>query len=322
MHEKILNNADFPNKKKLWLTALKISISILFIFFLINYVEYDKVITLLASANIFFVFIALILMIPNIFYQFKKWELLVNNLLKEKSRKRILISLFHGFAAGITTPVRTGEYFGRAIMFKEKPLSQIVIATAIDKFIMMILVVFVGSIASLLYLVTIGVTSQVIIILAIIWILLFTIFFFILNSPEYRKKIIPKSVRKFKYVESIIQKLRFLKNVDKELIKKLGTFTIAAYSVYILQFGILLLAFSSEGNLINAVWCGSLVMFTKTIIPAISFGDLGIREGAAVLFSPALGFTEAAALNAALGLFFINLFLPSVVGFILSFRKY
>ncbi len=322
MHENNINNAAYPKSKKLWLTAFKITISILFIIFLIKYVDYEKALSLLTRANILFVLIAISLMAPNIFYQFKKWELLVNNLLEEKNKKKILISLFHGFAAGITTPVRSGEYFGRAVIFKEKTISQIVIATAIEKFMMMILVIFIGSITSLLYLIKIGTASHIIIIFAALLLLLFLIFFLILNSSGSWRKIIPKSARKFKFVEKIIEKLRFLNNVDRQLIKKLGIFTMAAYSVYIFQFGLLLIAFSSEGNLINAVWCGSLVMFAKTIIPAIGFGDLGIREGAAVLLSPALGFTEAAALNAALGLFFINLFFPSVIGFILSFRKY
>ncbi|MCO6472707.1 MAG: lysylphosphatidylglycerol synthase domain-containing protein [Melioribacteraceae bacterium] len=322
MHEKTLHNTAYPKSKKLWLTVLKITFSIFFIFFLINYVEYDKVVTILGKANILYILIVIILMATNIYYQFKKWELLVNNLIKEKSKKKILVSLFHGFAAGITTPVRSGEYFGRAIIFKEKPLSQIIIATAIEKFIMMILVVFVGSIISLLYLVTIGIATYLIIIIAVIAIILFALFAQILNSPGSWKKIIPHRIRKFKFVEDIMEKLQFLKNVNKKLIIKLVIFTVAAYFIYILQFGILLLSFSSEGNLINALWCGSLVMFVKTIIPAVGIGDLGIREGAAVFFSPALGFTEAAALNAALGLFFVNLFLPSVVGFILSFRKY
>lgn len=322
MKEEAINTLTFRQSRKLFLTALKFAISILFIFFLINYVDYDVVLNLFINANHSLVIIAFVLTAINIFFQFKKWELLVKNLIGEENKKKILISLFHGFAAGISTPIRTGEYFGRAIVFKDKPISQIVIATAIDKFFMMMLVLFVGSITALFYLKSIGVTYYITFSLALVLMLLFILVVFLFNSPVLWKSIIPERIRKFKYFSQIKVSIQFLENVDKKFAVKLSLFTLYAYSIYIIQFGILMIAFFGGGSFLNAVWCGTLVMFAKTIIPAFGFGDLGIREGAAVFFSPVLGYTEAAGLNAALALFFMNLLIPSIVGFILALKKY
>lgn len=62
-------------------------------------------------------------------------------------------------------------------------------------------------------------------------------------------------------------------------------------------------------------------MFAKTIIPPVSFAELGIREGASVFFLTYFGETQAVAFNASIFLFMINVLLPSLVGLIFFFRK-
>jgi uncharacterized membrane protein YbhN (UPF0104 family) len=57
----------------------------------------------------------------------------------------------------------------------------------------------------------------------------------------------------------------------------------------------------------------SAMMFAKSLLP-ISIGDLGIREAGSIYFFSLYGISQAAALNASLLLFFINIFIPSVLG--------
>jgi uncharacterized membrane protein YbhN (UPF0104 family) len=58
----------------------------------------------------------------------------------------------------------------------------------------------------------------------------------------------------------------------------------------------------------------ALVFFAKSAIPQVTLGDLGVREGAAVFFLAAYGVGPAAALDASLALFGLNLLLPALVG--------
>jgi uncharacterized membrane protein YbhN (UPF0104 family) len=55
------------------------------------------------------------------------------------------------------------------------------------------------------------------------------------------------------------------------------------------------------------------MMLAKSIFP-ISIADIGIREAGSVYFFALLGISSAAAFNASMVLFLINILLPSVVG--------
>ena len=71
----------------------------------------------------------------------------------------------------------------------------------------------------------------------------------------------------------------------------------------------------------RALWAGvALVFFAKSAIPQVTLGDLGVREGAAVFFLGAYGVAPAAALDASLALFALNLVLPSLAGVPLLLR--
>ena len=81
------------------------------------------------------------------------------------------------------------------------------------------------------------------------------------------------------------------------------------------------MAFTNHFSIINYIWAGILVMFAKTIIPAISFGDLGIREGASVYFIKQVGEAAAAGFNASIFLFLINILFPALTGLILLIKR-
>jgi uncharacterized membrane protein YbhN (UPF0104 family) len=93
------------------------------------------------------------------------------------------------------------------------------------------------------------------------------------------------------------------------------------YLCYLIQYVILVSAFSHNDNFIDYFWAGNLLMFSKTIIPPVSFGELGIREGASVFFIQQFGENASVGFNASIFLFFINVLLPALVGLILIFRK-
>ena len=60
----------------------------------------------------------------------------------------------------------------------------------------------------------------------------------------------------------------------------------------------------------------------KTLLP-VSFGDLGVRESAAIYFFAQFGISRAAAFNASFLLFLINLLIPSLAGLlIILFNRY
>jgi Uncharacterised protein family (UPF0104). len=69
----------------------------------------------------------------------------------------------------------------------------------------------------------------------------------------------------------------------------------------------------SKISLLHAFIGTSAMMFVKSLLP-ISIGDLGIREAGSIFFFSTYGISQAAALNASLLLFLINIFIPSIIG--------
>ena len=232
-----------------------------------------------------------------------------------------MISLFQGFAAGAFTPFRLGEYFGRAFLFKEKTLLKVTVATLIDKFFPLSIVAFAGALSSILFLhfyydVTIYITAA-------LFIVVFTLFYLLmllLIDPEFWNNFLFNKIRKSRYYK-FFSKMNFIKNLDKNYSLKMFSISILFYLCFTTQFVILISAFSNQFNFVNFYWAAILVMFTKTFFPAISLSEIGIREGASVFFLGQMGVNAAAAFDAAIFLFFINILIPSLIGLALLFKK-
>jgi uncharacterized membrane protein YbhN (UPF0104 family) len=89
--------------------------------------------------------------------------------------------------------------------------------------------------------------------------------------------------------------------------------SVAFYLVFIAQF-VLLLQAMGGGATLGICAGAATVMFLKTVIPPLTFGELGIREGVAVFVFAPLGFRAGAAFDASLLLFALNVLLPAIAG--------
>ncbi len=92
------------------------------------------------------------------------------------------------------------------------------------------------------------------------------------------------------------------------------------FGVFSTQFVLLVRAFDATTGLGWAAVGVAMVFFAKSAVPAVTLGDLGVREGAAVFFLGALGVPAAAAFDASLALFGVNLLLPALAGLPLVVR--
>lgn len=112
-----------------------------------------------------------------------------------------------------------------------------------------------------------------------------------------------------------------LRNSSSEFKLKLMFVSFLFYTCFIVQFALLTAAFSHQYDFLNFIWSGNMVMFTKTIIPPVSFGELGIREGASVYFLKQIGVNAESAFNASIFLFLVNVLLPSLIGLIFLLKR-
>jgi uncharacterized membrane protein YbhN (UPF0104 family) len=309
------------NREK-YLFAGKILFSVGLIFYLYNRIEFSKLHDTFTSADISLLAIVVIMGFLNIYLQYCKWKILCVACLRETSNKRIFLSLIQGLAAGAFTPARIGEYVGRKFSLPNQSLFDVTITTAVDKFFLLFLNLAAGSIAVILFLhyallVNLYITSSLFILIA--FGLLLSGYF--LLHEQLWDSILVQYLRQFKFLQGIAHKFTFLRQLDNKTLLRAMIVNIIFYICFLLQFAILIVAFHLQTNIITAVWIGSLMFFTKSLFPAISVGDIGIREMISVYFVSQFGIPEAVGFNAAFMIFIINIALPAIVGMILYFVK-
>jgi uncharacterized membrane protein YbhN (UPF0104 family) len=298
----------------------KILIAIALLYFLINYIHYDEIIAAINQSDKELLLLVFLLSFLNIYLQFLKWKVVCNSLLNINDDKRIWLSLFYGFSGGIATPVRVGEYVGRTIPFEEKNIMQITIATFLEKFASLFLVLILGGIAGIVFIDKYyNLAYSIPLIIFIIGLALIVVA--LLQGYNLISNFIKMLSLRFPFFNKLIEEVSYVKKLGSVALKKLLLYSFLFYAVYILQYAILVKAFNQGGNLLVFIWVGTMVMFSKSFLSFISFADLGIRESASVFILSKMGFAKAIGFNAAIFLFFFNLLIPSVIGLILLFKK-
>ena len=317
----VFGQVNLVNKTTLIIIA-KILIAGGLLFFLIQWVEYDKIVFALSNANLYTIAVVLLLGIINIYLQYAKWNLTSREILRVNDKLKSFRSLFYGFSAGIITPLRIGEYFGRGIEFKDRSLLQVTLATLVDKFFPLILVAFIGSISSLLFIYFYyQVSLYIVIALFIIIFTLFYVFILLILSNKFWDTVLFSRIKSSQKLKTFFDRLEVFQKLDKKYFYKMFLISFLFYSCFLIQYGLLVIAFSTHYNFLNYLWAANLIMFTKTIIPPVSMGELGIREGASVYFLTQMGESASVAFNASILLFIINLLIPALIGVGLFFRK-
>ncbi len=300
---------------------IKVIIAAGLLLFIINKINPKEILSAVLSADYYLIVLSFILSFFNIYLQFKKWETVCTDYLDIKNKKKVFLSLFHGFAGGIFTPARVGEYFSRGLALREKSLFQIAAATFIDKFFPLLIVAFFGGISFIFYLnVSYGYPLYL---LSLIFLFAVVITLYLLRKAFQGRifNYIPDRIKQNKKVVKILLNLEQLKRFNPKFILKITFISVFFYFCYLIQFVVLISAFSHKFNFIKYLWDGSLIMFTKSIIPQISLGELGIREGVSVYFLTRSGEIASVAFNASIMLFLINLVFPSLIGLLLLYKK-
>lgn len=306
-------------KEKL-LFLLKVFLAVGLIWFIISVVSINEIVAGIKNARPEFITAAFLLSFFNLYIQYIKWKFTCSLLLNENSSRKILTSLFYGLTGGSFTPGRVGEYFGRGLPFKNKTLLQVAAATFVDKIFPLFVTAFFGSVSSVLFIhyyygSSLYLTAGLFITLFVLFSLLI---FYLFNSNTI---IWLRSFRKYKWFENLFSKINVIKNINPGYMFKMMLLSLLFYACFIIQYALLAAAFSDDINFINYIWSGNLVMFAKTIIPPVSLGELGVREGASVFFLSKLGSTASAGFNTSIFLFLINVLLPSIAGMLLMLKR-
>lgn len=263
----------------------------------------------LREANVFWLVVATALVPLNIGLEIWKWR----NLLGTRSRQGTLDaagSLLAGYALGLFSPARAGEYVGRTLYLRGHGY-RTALQTGVDRMYSMVIYVGAGltGLATALWVGIIQLTP--------VWEYLALVGFvagcalaFLSLRPDSLYQLLTHFSGSRKWVYGI----GFLRRVGDRSSRSLLVLSGARYAVFSTQLVVLVLAFGGAASVTLLYVCVSLIFFVKTMVPAFTMADLGIRETAAVFFLGLIGIGSAPALNASLTLFLLNLVLPAVAG--------
>lgn len=307
------------DSKKRFNLLFKIVITVAILFFLVNYISYEEILYAIKGANKYYLTSVFFLMFLNIYLQFLKWRVVCVSLLKVSDDNKIWNSLFYGFTAGIVTPVRVGEYLGRKLAIEEASLLRITIATIIEKFASLFIVLFVGGITAAFFLYSYYSPIYA------FPLLLFPLGIIILVSLIYKgynfsSKTLDNLADRFSFFKNIKLELTYVKEVGHHSVKQLLNYSMIFYIVIILQYALLAKAFDQSGDIYLFLVSGTIVMFVKSIFSFLSFADLGIRETTSVFLIDKMGYSQAVGFNSAIFLFLFNLLIPALYGLFLLLK--
>ena len=318
----LMQSSFITRNKSAILISAKIIIALGLLIYIISSVNLQEILFAIKQSNVYLIAVSVLLGLLNVYLQFYKWKITANVVLQENSNPKIWRSLFYGFSAGVFTPARIGEYFGRAIVFNNKSILQVTLATLLDKIFLLLIVTFFGSISSIIFIhyhyqVTVYLTTA-------LFIVVFALFYFLvllIFNDRFWDNVLFAKLKASNKLHWLFEKIKVFRKLDKKYVTIMFAVSFLFYACFLIQYALLVSAFSNHNHFMDYVWAGNLMMFAKTIIPPVSFGELGIREGASVFFITHLGESASTGFNASIFLFFINVLIPSLIGLTLLLKK-
>ena len=300
-------------KKKLYF-AVKILISAAIILILIYTIKLETILEALANARRQGLIWAAALLPINLGLQFIKWRLLLRTVKMKPLFWEVMGSILVGFTLGLATPGRVGE-FGRAFAVREIEPLKVVGLTIIDKFFNMACIAIFGGLG-ILILPGMILQQNVYIVISSVVVYLLGVFIlvFILTHPAGVRGVLYSISLMLPKREKMKTLISCLDGINQYRARVLLGVSILFYFTFIGQFFLLVNSFGNL-NLLEGFSGLSAIIFTKTFLP-ISVGGLGIGELAATRFLSLFRVEAAAAFNASLILFALNVLTPGLIGFL------
>ncbi len=302
-------------------TALKAVLALIVVSSLVYFVELEAILAAAARARWEWITAAAALMPLNVLLEGQTWRFVLRTVQPRLPMRTLYGALLAGFALGLFTPARAGDFVGRAFYLRHADRWTTTLTVVVQRLMDMTAAIGMGLLAALLAL-RLGALPSPWWPLPVVAATLTVLLGGMLLAPH----VVVRWAERLLSSEKVLRRLRFLRRLrPRRSVPALGC-ALLRYGVYLTQMVLLLRAFVPAGfdfSFARAYVGTGLMYLGKFTIPSITLMDLGLREGLAVFFlGRQLGFPEAAAFNASLLLFALNLVLPAAAGlpFVLRLR--
>lgn len=246
-----------------------------------------------------YLFISVLLIPFNYFFEWKKWENILRHLGCFQPKKAIA-SFASGTVSAFLTPAFSGNFLGRVWYFPARMRWKLTIHSLVSNFSQFLTTVFFGCGALLTLHLTNHYTFSTKHIALAFLVLVSALFIFFFGERLAQ-------VIKWNRIQSAVLIVKRGPSRGKQLF-----FSVIRYLIYAAQFSFALRSFGVEAGWELHLWV-SLVYFVVTLTPSLFFGKIVIRESLAVSILGLAGYATVPVLFASLFIWLINLLLPSFV---------
>ena len=272
---------------------IQLSLSVGFLSLIVYHLDIDNFSKLTEQLDLSLFVLTAGLTVVGLCLQSCKWSIFLRHCQPVYGFWKSMDSILLGMALGLFTPGRLGE-LGRSLAF---PSNRTVTAmfAGIDRLISL----FCGLIISLFCIYSSDLLTFDLILAGCIFFILITVCFL-----TFRRILL----KKYSILVKFRNHLALLTNKEYFLIFSVS---MVFNLVFCLQF-FLLVGGRYEWDL-NVFTLIPVIYTVKSFIP-ISIGDIGVREGIAVILFGQCGLDPEPAFSASLGIFLLNVFIPAIFG--------
>ncbi len=268
--------------------------------------------------------IIIVLVFVNWGLEARKWQVIL-----KKLERISYFNAFKGVLSGLTlslnTPNRIGEYGGRILYVKEgnriKAIS-LSIAGSISQLIITV-VMGCGGLGFLIYsqphhLAIMGLSFfwlKTLLFISICSAIILILFFFRLSW-------VIRMIEKIPAFSKYVQYISVLEEFTPNLLLRLLSLSFFRYLVFVIQYILLLQVLHVDIMWVQCFWIISILFLVLAIVPSFAIADLGIRGKFSTELLSLYSANTIGIIGTTFGIWFINLFIPALVGslFILGTR--
>ncbi len=272
---------------------------------------YELILKQFSVANAILIATIFLLTFLNWACESKKWQTLAKRV-ETISFWQAFGGVFAGLALGFVMPNQIGDAAGRILSLKSRQRFENIGAALLSNGLQFYVSLWFGSIG-LAYFIFQHPTFQTWYYKLLLLLLVITlglgamVFGYRLSLTKFLEKF--GLFRKIEPYLIVIDRYEFIEIRDAMFWATLR------YGVFSVQFWLLFQLFGIKLSLVNSFAGIFLVFFSKTLIPAINFlGDLGIREASSLFVFGVYDIDPTLLIATTLSLWFINIFIPTIVG--------
>jgi hypothetical protein len=249
----------------------------------------------------------------------RKWQILITRIQPMKFFTAVK-SVLSGVALSLNTPNRIGEYGGRVLFVQEGKRLQAVSLSIAGGIAQLIITMLMGSIG-LIVAVSQMLEGGQLMGLSKFWVQTFTLLSFLgttfLGLFFFKLSWLIRLIDKLPYAEKFEKYINILENFTAKFLLRLLSLSFLRYIIFVLQYVLMLQLLNVQIDWWQGFWTITVLFWVLAVVPTIAIAELGIRGKFAVALLNLYSNNVVGIIGTTFGIWFINLFIPAIIGSIL-----